>query len=261
VSGSEARLGLSAALLVLGLGVTRDADAQSFLYRPATPSTGVSAFVDARYQRVADFVVSDLEVGQLGLTVEGRVRLHPHFELGAHWGAGASVVALDGLRPRTRAGAAPLGLFVGTGGTLDAWDVGLRLIGGVSFAALGAEDLSSNGDSAFAELELALATRSDDMALELRVGLGASYAGDTAVSGIVRTAVGLDLGSSAWPLRPFLGATLAHTTDMGPTGELLVGGSARPSGEGLVRFGVGLTPFRDPTGNVVRVWVGGNLGS
>lgn len=248
----KAVVGLAAAL---GLAlVASRADAQSLLYRPAAPSAGVSGFADVRYQRV-DLGESELHAGQLGLEVEGRALPHPQLELGARWGVRASLVVLDELGDRARMGLPPLTVFVGTGGRVDeVLSLGLRLMTGASFALLGVDDLSSNGEHAFAALEGALAARWPVVSLEARVALGVAYAGSTAVSGILRAGAGADFGETTWPLRPYVGATLAFATDMDLGGELLLGATARVD-DAPIRFGVGFSPWLDPSANVVRVWL------
>ena len=248
----RAALGLVA---TLGFAlVASRADAQSLLHRPAAPSAGVSGLADVRYQRV-DLGESDLHAGQLGLEIEGRALLHPQLELGARWGVRASLVVLDDFGDRARMGLPPLTIFVGTGGQVDeVVSLGLRLMTGASFALLGVDDLSSNGEHAFAALEGALAARWPAVSLEARVALGVAYAGSTAVSGILRAGAGADFGETTWLLRPYLGATLAFATDMDLGAELLVGATALID-DAPIRFGVGFSPWHDPSANVVRVWL------
>src|SRR5690606_15426316 len=129
------------------------ASAQSILYRPAAPSAGVSGLLDVRYQRIEGLGETALNAGQLGLEVEGRLLPDRLLGTGARRGLRGSTIVLEGFGARTRVGLPPLTVFVGTGARVDQTALGLRLLTGASFALLGVDDGSSNGEHAFAALE------------------------------------------------------------------------------------------------------------
>lgn len=225
--------------------------AQVVSARPIAPATGVEAMLDARYQSVSGIGDAGLHAAEGGLSLAGHWAWHL-VELGVGWGVRMGGVSLQGIGARARVGLPPLRIWAGTGFSHDAWAFGIRLIGGASLALIGAEAAASNGERALVDLEGRTSARFGAVLVELGVGVGVAYAGEYAYSGIGHAQVGAELGERAWALRPFIGVGAAAATDIGFGGELLLGArfGLDPS---EWRVTLGLRPWRDPSGEIVRL--------
>lgn len=203
-------------MLVLSLPAL--ARAQGGEVRPVEPNTGVEAGLDGSYE-----TVGSLHGAQGGLLVAARVAPDPGLELGAGWGVRASGAWLDDGAARARGGLPPLRAWIGTGGAIGEWRLGLRLEGGVSPSLLDAPEASSNGEHGFLSLtgELAVATALYRARVALRVG--AAYSGALAWAGIGTLRAGVELGPTTWRARPFVAVYGAVATDLGWSGRPALG--------------------------------------
>ncbi|MCA9608044.1 MAG: hypothetical protein KC619_20690, partial [Myxococcales bacterium] len=149
--------------------------------------------------------------------------LDPRVELGAGWGVRASGAWLEDGAGRARAGLPPLRVWIGTGDAFGDWRLGLRLEGGVSPSLLDAPEVSSNGEHGYLALTGEALVVTELWRGRVALTLAAAYAGELAFAGIGRLRAAVELGPTAWPVRPYALVVAAVATDLGLAGRPGVG--------------------------------------